>query len=267
MTARIELKNISVYGVDTHARAASLRQFITLRKSMKPVRIPILENISFSAKAGDRIAIIGMNGSGKSSILKVISGNYPVHSGTRMVEGAIVPLIEMGAGFEQEASGRYNIKLSYAYRGKLREYTKEKEEQIIEFAELDEKIDHPLKNYSSGMRARLAFGSAIFQDPDILLLDEIFAAGDAGFIGKSHRMLRDRMDKAAITIMVNHGHNEMMDLCNRFVLMHHGRIVNEGPAQEIIAQYHRDILHLHDQNTVVPLSTQMDEEVARAAGI
>lgn len=244
MTAEISLENISVQGVDTFARAATLRQWFTKRQSLQGTRIPILNDVTFKAKPGDRIAIIGMNGSGKSSLLKVISGNYPIHAGKRYVKGNVVPLIEMGAGFDKEATGRQNIKLSYAYRGKLKDYHPDIEARIIEFAELGEKIDLPLKTYSSGMLSRLAFASAIFQHPDILLLDEIFAAGDVGFIEKSMRALKDTVDRASITVMVNHGHNEIMELCNRFILMNDGWIVNEGSSLEINRQYHLDILKI-----------------------
>lgn len=249
MTARIDLSDVYVWGVDTHARAASLRQWFVHRRSLKSHRIPILQGVSFHAKAGDRIAIIGKNGSGKSSLLKVISGNYPTHSGSRSVEGTVVPLIEMGAGFENEMTGRYNIKLSYAYRGRLHDYSPAAEERVIAFSELGEKIDLPLKTYSSGMVARLAFSSAIFQDPDILLLDEIFATGDAGFVEKARHTLREKVDKVSITIMVSHASNEFTDLCNRFILMHEGRILQEGPRDEILARYHRDILHLPPEAT------------------
>ncbi len=246
----IDLKHISVWGVDTHARAASLRQWFVKRKSLTSVRIPILNDVTFHAKPGDRIAVIGQNGCGKSSLLKVISGNYPVHSGERKVAGAVVPLIEMGAGFEPEMSGRYNIKLSYAYRGKLRSYSKEIEQRIIEFSELGDKIELPLKTYSSGMTARLAFSSAVFQDPDILLMDEIFAAGDAGFIKKSQDIMRKKVDNVSIAIMVNHAPDEFIDLCNRFVLMNKGRIINEGTRKEILHQYYTDILHISDERIV-----------------
>lgn len=247
MSGLINLEDVSVWGVDTHARAASLRQWFTRRRSLKSIKIPILQDVTFNAKSGDRIAIIGQNGCGKSSLLKVISGNYPIHEGSRLVDGAVVPLIEMGAGFEAEMSGRYNIKLSYAYRGKLRDYSKEIEKTIIDFSELEDKIDLPLKTYSSGMLARLAFSSAIFQNPDILLLDEIFATGDAGFIEKSQEILRKKVDSVSIAIMVNHAPNEFTDLCNRFILMNKGRIVNEGSRKEILHQYYTDILHISDK--------------------
>ncbi len=260
MSALIQLQNISVYGIDTHARAATLRQWFTRRASLRPVRIPILQDVSFEAKAGDRIALLGANGSGKSSLLKVISGNYPIHAGVRHVEGTIVPLIEMGAGFESEVSGRGNIKLTYAYRGKLREYSRDIEEKVIEFSELGEKIDLPLKSYSSGMASRLAFSSAIFQEPDILLLDEIFATGDAGFTHKSAEAIKAKVNNAAITIIISHNHDEMVNICNRFVLMHQGRIINEGPGREIIRQYREDILHLPR-----PPETALPGEVRHAA--
>lgn len=242
----IDLKDVFVWGVDTHARAASVRQWFVKRNTLAAARIPILRGVTFSARHGDRVAIIGKNGCGKSSMLKVISGNYPIHEGSRSVYGAVVPLIEMGAGFEYEMSGRYNIKLSYAYRGKLQDYSKEAEERIIEFSELGEKIDLPLKTYSSGMVARLAFSSAIFQDPDILLLDEIFAAGDVGFIEKSKNLLRAKVDKVSIAIMVSHVQNEYTDLCNRFVLMNEGRVIMEGTSKEVFARYHKEILHMQE---------------------
>lgn len=244
MSALIELQGISVFGVDTHARAAGLRQWFVKGVSLRPNRIPILQDVTLIAKPGDRVGIVGANGSGKSSLMKVISGNYPIHAGTRRVEGTLVPLIEMGTGFENEISGRGNIRLTYGYRGKLQNYSLEVEQQIIDFAELGDKIDLPLKSYSSGMRSRLAFSSAIFQDPDILLLDEIFATGDAGFVHKSKEAIMNKIDRAAITIMASHNPAEMLNLCNRFLLVHEGRILNEGSGKDIFAQYDSEILHL-----------------------
>lgn len=128
--AKITLENVSVSGIDTHARASSIRQAFFTRGNIYPHKIPILKNINFSAYKGDRIGVLGSNGSGKSSLLKVISGNYPIHSGKIEVNGKIAPLIEMGAGFDHELTGRRNIKISYAYRGKLAEYSKEVEKKL-----------------------------------------------------------------------------------------------------------------------------------------
>lgn len=245
MSAYIKLQNVDVFGVDTLARAKSLRQWFTRRQPLRSTQIPILRDVNFEAKPGDRIALIGMNGSGKSSLLKVISGNYPIHTGTREVRGSIVPMIEMGAGFEGELTGRMNIRMSFAYRGRLREYSPALEEKIVAFSELGDKIDLPIKSYSSGMVSRLVFSSAIFQNPDILMLDEVLATGDAGFAEKCTEALRLQMEKAMITLIVSHSLTDLTTLCNRFVLVHGGRIVNDGTAEEIIHQYHREILHLH----------------------
>lgn len=242
--AQIKLENVYVNGVDTHARAATFRQWFLLRKPIKPKPIPIICGVSLEAKPGDKIGIIGRNGSGKSSILKVISGNYPIHHGRRFVRGTMAPLIEMGAGFDPEQNGIKNIKLSFAYRGKLHEYSKELEDRIIEFSELGEKIFLPLKTYSSGMMSRLAFSSAVFQDPDILLLDEVLAAGDAGFIDKSRSFLRKKLDQAAIAVIVTHATNDIQEICNRFLLMDGGKIIMEGTAKEVEAKYRKDILKI-----------------------
>lgn len=251
MQAKIKLNDISVWGVDTQARAAGLKQWLLRSGNIRSTRIPILSNVTFEAKHGDRIGIIGLNGSGKSSLLKVISGNYPIHEGAREVEGMVAPLIEMGAGFDQEISGRRNIKLSYAFRGRLRDYSKEVEEEIIAFTELGDKIDLPLKTYSSGMRARLAFSSAIFQNPDILLLDEIFATGDISFIDKSRAMMMKKVQQVSIAIMVNHGLREIMELCNRGIVMHEGKIVREGSMRDVAEFYNREIAHHTDRPEAV----------------
>lgn len=240
----IKLEDVYVNGVDTHARAATLRQWLLLRKPIAPKPIPILRGVSLQAKKGDKIGIIGRNGSGKSSVLKVISGNYPIHKGHRLVHGTIAPLIEMGAGFDAEQTGLKNIKLSFAYRGKLQEYTKELGEKIIEFSELGDKISLPIKTYSSGMISRLAFSSAIFQDPDILLLDEVLAAGDAGFVEKSRKFLLQKLDQASIAIVVSHATDDIQEICNRFILMDQGKIVMEGTAKEVGSTYKKTILKI-----------------------
>lgn len=242
--ALIDLQNVVVNGVDTQARAQTLRQWFVGRKSLRPIEIPIIVDVSLTVRPGDRLGVLGLNGSGKSSLLKVISGNYPIHGGTRVVQGNVVPLIEMGAGFDPELPGRRNIKVSYAYRGRLREYNKQVEEQVIAFAELGDKIDLPLKTYSTGMTSRLAFASAIFQHPDILLLDEIFAAGDASFVEKSTTYMKKKWEEAAISIIVSHGPGDIEKLCNRCVIMQKGRLVADGRPGEVIAEYQR-MAHAH----------------------
>jgi len=239
VSVTIDLEAVEVYGVDMHARARSLKSWV-LGRPGREVRIQILRGVTFRAAPGDRVAVIGPNGSGKSSLLKVVSGNYPIHAGRRDVSGTIAPLIEMGAGFDGELTGRRNIRLSYAVRGRLRDYSREIEQQIVQFAELGDKIDLPLKTYSSGMSARLAFSSAIFQRPDILLLDEVFAVGDAAFVAKSRELLLAQIDRAAITLIVSHGNPDVLSACNRAILMRDGRIAHEGSPAEICERYAAD---------------------------
>lgn len=238
MTAHIILNRVSVNGVDTYARASSLRQWFVGKQSLSAARIPILRDVTLHIKAGERVALVGMNGCGKSSLMKVIAGIYPVHAGECDVRGEVVPMIEMGAGYVGELPGRANIKLSFAYRGLLHHYSKKVADDIIAFSELGDKIDLPVKTYSSGMLSRLMFSVALFQEPDILLLDEIMATGDEGFVNKSRHELHARIDRAAITVMVSHDADSLKAVCNRFVLVHQGRIIGDGSADDVFKQYH-----------------------------
>ena len=165
----IKIDSAYVEGVDSLKRSKSIRDLILCRSSKIVSSIPILHDINFIAKAGDRIAFVGSNGSGKSSLLKVIAGIYPIKSGKVHVSGKIAAIIEMGIGFEPDMTGRENIELALVYNGIIDQYSKILEEEIIEFSELGEKIDWPLKTYSSGMLSRLAFSISIMQDPEILL--------------------------------------------------------------------------------------------------
>ena len=242
----IILKDVYVNGVDTTSRARGVKTWLFGRGKFDPTsaEIPILCGVNFIAKHGEKIAIIGKNGSGKSSLLKVISGIYPIASGYRKVVGSVAPLIEMGLGFDLELSGLKNIKLSFAYRGKLGLYSEELEQEIIEFAELGDKIYLPLKTYSSGMQARLAFSCTVFQDPDILLLDEVLAVGDQGFVEKSGKLIKERFKTAPISIIVHHSIDQVKDLCNRFILMDQGKIISEGSCDDILRQYRKEVLKI-----------------------
>ena len=238
----ITVQNAFVTGIDTTKRARTFRDLFVKKTNYENYRIPILNGVTFRAKAGDRIGIIGRNGSGKSSLLKVITGNYPLESGYLKVSGSIFPLIEMGAGFEPELTGRENIKMSFAIRGRLSEFNADVEAKIIEFSELGEKIDLPLKSYSSGMHARLAFSSAAHSKADILLFDEVLATGDGAFQQKSTNLIQTKIDSSAITIIVSHSLDEIKSMCNRFVLMSKGRIVSDSASGEVLNQYRQDIL-------------------------
>jgi len=233
----IKINSAYVEGIDSLKRSKSIRDLILCRSSKIVSTIPILHDINLSATAGDRIAFVGSNGSGKSSLLKVIAGIYPVKSGKVQVSGKIAAIIEMGIGFEPDMTGRENIELALVYNGTIDQYTKLLEEEIIEFSELGEKIDWPIKTYSSGMLSRLAFSISIMQDPDILLLDEVFAAGDQHFLNKALTRMKDKFFSSPISILVSHQHELIREICNRCIYLENGRIIDEGNPTEILARY------------------------------
>lgn len=235
----IEIKNAYVEGIDTHKRAQGLKHFFLNRGTSFSPNISILRNINFSCYEGEKIAFIGSNGSGKSSLLKMIAGIYPPIKGTINVSGDIAPIIDMGVGFEQEQTGRDNIKILMLYNNMLDKYNKETEREIIDFSELGSKIDLPIKNYSSGMLARLAFSTSIFQDPQILLLDEIFATGDSYFVEKSLKLMKNKFRNTPISIIVTHQENIVKENCTRCILLQDGNIVGDGKPSEIFKIYMR----------------------------
>ena len=233
----VNIENCSLSGIDSIKRVQSLRQLFLSPGKITGAEIPILNNISFSCKTGDRLALIGSNGSGKSSILKLISGVYPPAQGKITVQGKITSIIEMGLGVEPEFTGRQNIKILMLYNNMIDKYNKEFEQKVIDFSELGEKIDQPLKNYSSGMLSRLAFATCIFQNPDILLLDEVFAAGDGKFITKSLEFMKNKINTVPITILVSHQEEIVKEHCNRCILVKDGRIIKDGRPDEILPLY------------------------------
>jgi lipopolysaccharide transport system ATP-binding protein len=233
----VNVENCSLSGIDSIKRVQSLRQMFLSPGKIAGAVIPILNDISFSCKAGDKVALIGSNGSGKSSILKLIAGIYPPEKGTISIQGKITSIIEMGLGVEPEFTGRQNIKILMLYNNMLDKYNKEFEQKVIDFSELGAKIDQPLKNYSSGMLSRLAFSTCIFQNPDILLLDEVFAAGDGKFITKSLEFMKNKINSVPITILVSHQENIVREHCNRCILIKDGKIVKDGTPNELIPLY------------------------------
>jgi lipopolysaccharide transport system ATP-binding protein len=233
----VEVKNCTIWGVDSLKRVQSLKRMFLNPGKFIGNKIPILENVSFSCKKGDRVALVGGNGSGKSSILKMIAGIYPPKSGTVNIQGKIASIIEMGLGIEPELTGRENIKTMMLYNNMLDSYSKEIEQQIIDFSELEEKIDQPIKNYSSGMVSRLAFSTCVLQNADILLLDEVFAAGDGRFVKKSIEFMKNKIKSMSITILVSHDERTIKEHCNRCILVKNGTIVMDGSPDETLALY------------------------------
>ena len=199
-----------------------------------------LRGVNIQLKDGDRLGIIGRNGAGKSTLLKVISRIYRPTEGAVGVQGRIVPLIEIGAGFNPELSGRENAFLNGAILGIPRKIIAEKLESIIDFSELKDFIDMPVKYYSTGMHLKLAFTLATESPPDILILDELYAGGDASFIEKANRRLEKFVSESRILIIVAHNLEYIRRFANRAMILSHGTVVEEGTPQSMIDRYLAD---------------------------
>lgn len=195
-----------------------------------------LQNINIKVNRGDVVGIVGFNGAGKSTMLKVISGILKPTHGTVKIHGTIAPLIELGAGFDAELSGRENIYLNGAVLGISKKEMDKKVEEIIEFSELKDFIDVPVKNYSSGMYARLGFAIATSVEPEILIVDEILSVGDYKFQEKSKNRILDMMNSGTTIIIVSHSVDQVRELCNKVIWLDKGKIKDCG-GKEVLNEY------------------------------
>ena len=196
-----------------------------------------LTDVSFDVEKGDVIGIIGHNGAGKSTLLKVISGIMKPTKGTIEAHGNIVPMLELGSGFDMELSGRENIYLNGAILGYSEEFLNEKYDEIVTFSELGNFIEAPLRTYSSGMLARLAFSVACIVEPEILIVDEILSVGDADFQEKSRARMMDLMTGGTTVFFVSHSLKQIREMCNKVVWLEHGKIQAIGKTEEICNMY------------------------------
>jgi lipopolysaccharide transport system ATP-binding protein len=196
-----------------------------------------LKDVTVHFQEGEKVGIIGKNGSGKSTLLKAIAGLYPLQSGTIETAGKIRAMFELNVGFEPEATGRENIMYRGLLLGETPKSIRHKEEEIIAFADLGEFIDYPLKTYSSGMIVRLAFAISTAVRGNILLLDEILAAGDTTFQERARRRLSEIIAQAKILVLVSHNMQTISQVCNRVVYLQNGKIVADGNPEKVIKEY------------------------------
>ena len=196
-----------------------------------------LNDICFELKKGDRLAILGLNGAGKSTLLKTIVGVYKPTEGTVYKKGVIAPLLELGAGFDADYTGRENIYLYGAILGYSRDYIESKLQEIIDFSVLGNFIEVPLKNYSSGMKTRLGFSIATAVDPDVLILDEVLSVGDAKFRKKSLAKVQSMFDKGVTVLFVSHNIDQVKAICNKAILLEKGNVIAQGDVDEVAAIY------------------------------
>lgn len=196
-----------------------------------------LRGISFTIKGGEVVGIIGRNGAGKSTLLKVLAGIYSADRGQVITQGRVGTLLSLGAGFNNELTGRENIILSGICMGLPKKEIQEREPEISEFSGLGDFVDAPIKTYSNGMRARLGFAIAINIDPDILLIDEVLQAGDAAFRRKSGNILQSFHDQNKTIIVVTHSMGLVTDSCNRAILLDQGKVIASGDPREVVEKY------------------------------
>lgn len=235
----IQLKNITQRFRVIHERRDSLRELFSkfFRANTTYSDFEALKDVSLGVPAGQMLGLIGRNGSGKSTLLKVIAGVYRPSQGTVQVHGSLAPLIELGAGFHHELSGRENILLNGLLMGYTKAEMLEREADIIEFADIGDFIDAPVKQYSSGMYARLAFAVATEIDPDILLIDEILGVGDAAFAVKCSQRIRKFRESGKTIILVTHDMGTVVQMCDRVILLDRGVVQADGEPIEVTSFY------------------------------
>lgn len=217
----------------------NLKEYIIrlLTRRLEYKKFHALKDVSFEVKKGQRLAILGLNGAGKSTLLKTIVGVYKPTSGSVKTSGVIAPLLELGAGFDPNYNGKENIYLYGAILGYSREYLDGKLDEIIEFSELGHFINVPLKNYSSGMKARLGFSIATAVNPDILILDEVLSVGDAKFRKKSLAKVQSMFDEGVTVLFVSHNIQQVKSICDTAILLEKGQVVAFGDVDEVAAIY------------------------------
>ena len=235
----ISIDNVSMEFRLTKDRITNIKEFIVnaLKGGLKYEEFWALKNVTFNIDKGDVIGIIGRNGSGKSTLLKVISGILKPTEGSVKCDGNIVPMLELGSGFDYDLTGRENIFLNGAILGYSKEFLISKLNEIIEFSELGRFIEEPIRNYFSGMMMRLVFSIATVVNPEILIVDEILAVGDETFQEKSRARMMELMSGGTTVLFVSHNLKQIRDMCNKVVWLDHGQIKAIGETKEICDIY------------------------------
>ena len=235
----LDIQNVSMRFMMANDKVTSIKEMMTqmLKGKIHLKEFWALKNVSFQVKKGEVVGIIGRNGAGKSTILKIISGIMKPTGGNVVRNGNIVPMLELGSGFDMDLTGRENIFLNGAILGYSKAFLTEKYEEILNFSELGEFIDMPIRNYSSGMLMRLAFSIATVVNPEILIVDEILAVGDENFQRKSRARMMELMSGGTTVLFVSHDLSQIREMCNRVVWLDNGTTKMVGDTKDVCDAY------------------------------
>ena len=235
----IEVNHVSLCYRMPAERVSGMKEFLVqaLQGKLQYKEFWALQDVNFSIEKGEVLGLVGANGAGKSTMLKVISGILKPTKGTVTAHGNIVPMLELGSGFDLELTGRENVFLNGAILGYSEDFLKEKYQEIVDFSELGEFIEMPLRNYSSGMITRLAFSIATVVKPDILIVDEILSVGDAAFQKKSKNRMMELMSGGTTVLLVSHSAEQITEMCSRAIWLEKGKMKMIGPAADVCRAY------------------------------
>ena len=240
----VAVKHVSMRFRMANDKINSLKEYAVafLEHRLKYEEFQVLDDISFSVNKGEVVGIIGRNGAGKSTLLKIIAGVLKPTLGEVEVHGNIVPMLELGSGFDYELTGRENIFLNGAILGYSKEFLQEKYDEILEFSELGQFIDMPIRNYSSGMMMRLAFSVATVVQPEILIVDEALSVGDEEFKNKCTKKVNEIVNKDEVTLLfVTHSTSMAKEFCSRGIVMENGKKTFDGGIDEAIEKYKKTV--------------------------
>lgn len=239
METMIEVKDVSMRFRMANDRISSIKEYAIarLRGKLKYNEFEALKHVSFDVKRGEVMGLIGHNGAGKSTLLKVISGILKPTEGSVTVRGNVAPMLELGSGFDFDMTGRENIFLNGAILGYSEGFLKSKYDEIVAFSEIGSFIDMPLRNYSSGMVARLAFSIATVVVPEVLIVDEVLSVGDMAFQEKSRKRMMELMSGGTTVLFVSHSMDQIRQMCNRVVWLEHGELVICEASKAVCSAY------------------------------
>lgn len=239
----IQVEHLTMEFKASNDKIDTLKEYVIRtikRDKSENKKVTVLNDISFTVKRGEKLGILGFNGAGKSTLLRIIAGVYEPTEGKITINGKIAPLLELSAGFDKNYSGKDNIYLNGALLSMDKNYLDEKYDEIVEYSELGEYINFPVKNYSKGMKAKLGFSIATLIEPDILIIDEILSVGDIKFKKKSGEKINEMMAEGVTVLLVSHSINQVRRICDKCIWIDNGELIMEGDVDEVCDAYVED---------------------------